>query len=180
MKKILNRVRNVLLFQFKYPWLKHGKNTHCQYSTKFWSPRKHIVLGDNVGIGARCIFQCDTIIGNKVAIAPNVAFLNSDEHNFNVIGKMIWDSGCGEKYQIIIEDDVWIGCGAIILTPVKIGRGSIIAAGSVVTKDVERYSIVAGCPAKLIKWRFTKDEIVEHERILIEHQELSEDQRTYK
>lgn len=151
---------------------------HCQFSANFWSPHKEIILGNNVGIGPRCYFLCDIIVGNKVMIAPNVAFINSDDHNYNVIGKTMWDSGRGDKSRIVVNDDVWIGHGAIILSPVIIGRGSIIAAGSVVTRDVLPYSIVGGSPAKLIKWRFSKDEIIEHEMKLIKSNEMSEDERT--
>ena len=75
----------------------------------------------------------------------------------------------GRKLKLVIEDDCWIGCGAIILTGVKIGRGAIIGAGSVVTKDVKPYSIVLGNPAKKIGMRFSKKEIREHERILYGH-----------
>lgn len=178
LKKVLNWARNIILFRIKYPWIKHGSNIHCQFNSTFWSAHKEIILGDYVGIGSRCSFQCDTNIGSKVMIADSVAFLNSDDHNYNIIGKTMRDSGRGDKYKIIIDDDVWIGHGAIILSPAKIGRGAIIAAGSVVTKDVPSYSIVGGCPAKLIKWRFTKEEIVEHERSLIENNELSEEKRT--
>lgn len=178
MRNLLNGIRNALMFRLKYPWIKHGMNTHCQYSTTFWSPHKHIIFGDNVGIGPGCIFQCDIEIGSKVAIAANVSFLNSDEHNFNIVGKAVWDSGHGYKFKVIVEDDVWIGNGVIIMTPSKVGRGAIIGAGSVVTKDVSPYSIVAGCPAKFIKWRFEKDQILEHERLLIERKEMSEEQRT--
>lgn len=177
-KSLLNLARNTLIFKFRYPWIKHGSNTHCQFSTTFWSPHKHIILGNNVGIGPRCCFLCDTNIGNKVAIAGNVAFLNSDDHNYDIIGKTMWDSGRGDKYKIIVNDDVWIGHGAIILSPVRIGRGAIIAAGSVVTKDVSPYSIVGGSPAKFIKWRFTEEEIIEHERRLVKNNEMSEEERT--
>lgn len=177
-KYILNIFRNILIFDIRYRWIKHGKNTHCQSSTTFWSPRKHIVLGDNVGIGPRCMFLSDTVIGNKVAIAADVAFLNSDDHNYDVIGKTMWDSGRGDKFNITVADDVWIGHGAIILSPARIGRGAIVAAGSVVTKDVSPYSIVGGSPSKFIKWRFTKEEIIEHERLLIESGEMSEGDRT--
>jgi acetyltransferase-like isoleucine patch superfamily enzyme len=174
----LNYLRNILLFKIRYPWVIHGKNIHCQFSTTFWSPHKNIQLGNNVGIGPRCTFLCDTEIGNKVAIASSVAFLNSDDHNYGVVGKSMWDSGRGDNFKIKIEDDVWIGHGAIILSPVKVGRGSIIAAGSVVTKNVERYSIVGGCPAKLIKMRFSKEEILRHENILIEINELLPTEKT--
>ena len=162
----LNTFRNILIFKIKYPWITCGKNVHCQYSTTFWSPHKDIVLGDFVGIGPRCNFLCDTEIGKKVMIAGGVAFLNSNDHVYNIIGKTMWDSGRGEDGKIIVEDDVWIGYGVIILSPVKIGRGSIVAAGSIVLKDVPPYSIVAGGPAKVIKMRFTKEQIIEHERIL--------------
>ncbi len=177
-KSLLNHIRNLMIFRIRYPWIKHGSNTHCQYSTTFWSPHRSIILGDDVGIGPRCTFLCDTVIGNKVAIAGNVAFLNSDDHKYNVIGKAMWDSGRGDKYKIIVKNDVWIGYGAIILSPVRIGWGAIIAAGSVITKDVPPYNIVGGNPAKFIKLRFTEDEIIKHERQLIENGEMSETDRT--
>lgn len=177
-RNLLNKIRNIILFNLIYPWVKTGKNVHCQFSTKFLSPRKYIILGDNVGIGHNCYFLCDTIIGNKVAIASNVAFLNSNEHNYHIIGKAMWDSGRGVKFKIIIEDDVWIGYGSILLSPLKIGRGAIIAAGSVVTKDVPRYNIVAGVPAKTIKIRFSNEEIIEHEKILVSNKEMQEKDKT--
>lgn len=177
-RQFLNALRNVLIFNLLYPWVKRGCNIHCQWSTTFWSPHKHVILGDHVGIGYRCIFLCDIEIGSKVLIASDVAFLNSDDHISNVIGKAMWDSGRGDKYKIIIEDDVWIGHGAIILTPAKIGRGAIIAAGSVVTKEVPKYSIVAGVPAKVIKMRFTSEQIKAHESILIDKGDLSPENRT--
>jgi len=68
----------------------------------------------------------------------------------------------------IIGEDVWIGAFSIIITGVKLGNGSIIGAGSVVTKDVLPYSIVAGVPAKFIKMRFTESEIEIHKKMLEE------------
>ena len=179
-KGVLNRFRNIILFKLFYPWVKIGSNVHCQFSTSFWSPSRSIIIGDNVGIGYRCVFQCDTIIGDKVAIASSVAFLNSDDHNYNVIGKMMWDSGRGDKFKIIVEDDVWIGHGAIILSPATIGRGSIIAAGSVVTKDVLPYSIVAGNPARLLKTRFSPAEILKHEKMQAEGKNKFEEESSLR
>lgn len=99
-------------------------------------------------------------------IACNVAFLNSDDHNYQVVGKAMWNSGRGDKHRIQVEDDVWIGHGAILLAPCRVGRGAIVAAGSVVTRDVPPYAIVGGNPAKTIKMRFTPEQILEHERLL--------------
>ena len=63
------------------------------------------------------------------------------------------------KFDVIVGNDVWIGANAIILAGVKIGDGAVIAAGAVVTKDVEPYSIVGGVPAKEIRKRFTQEQI---------------------
>ena len=63
-----------------------------------------------------------------------------------------------DGYQVIIGNDVWIGANVIILPGVNIGHGAVIAAGAVVTKDVEPYAIVGGVPAKLIKYRFNAEE----------------------
>lgn len=171
-KFLFNAMRNIILFHVRFPWVKIGRNVHCQWSVFFWSPRKHIAIGNDVGIGHGCIFHVDTEIGNKVLIADNVAFLNSDEHRYDVVGKTILDSAHGYEYKVLVEDDVWFGHGAIVLSPARIGRGSIVAAGSVLTKDVPAYSIVGGNPAKLIKMRFTPDQIIEHEKILIKAGEL--------
>lgn len=112
------------------------------------------------------MFLADTAIGNFVLIAGQVGFINSDDHQYNVVGKTMWHSGRGDKFNITIEDDVWIGHGATILSPAHLGKGSIIAAGSVVRGRVERYSIVAGVPARLVKMRFSPEQIREHERLL--------------
>lgn len=104
------------------------------------------------------------VIGNYVSIAPDVKFLLGGNHNLNtfstypfkvmVLGEK---SEAWSKGTIVVEDDVWIGMNVLILSGVTIGKGAVIAAGSVVTKDVPRYSIVAGNPAKVIKYRFSDE-----------------------
>lgn len=163
---VLNSIRNIFLFRIRYPWIRFGRHVHCHWTTRFWSPRRHIVLGSYVGIGHNCLFQADTEIGNMVLIAYNVGFLNCDDHRFNIIGETMWNSARGDQYKIVVEDDVWIGHGSLILSPARIGRGAIVAAGSVVFKDVPRYAIVGGNPAKLLKMRFSPEQIIEHECIL--------------
>ena len=175
---LLNRCRNVLLFGIKYRWVKHGRDTHCQSSALFTSRRRDVILGDHVGIGHHCIFAAATEVGDKVLIGSVCAFLNSDDHRYDIVGKAMVDSGRGDQYEIIVEDDVWIGYGSILLSPLRIGRGSIVAAGSVVTRDVPRYAVVGGVPAKVLRMRFTPEQIAEHERTLIEKGELEASQRT--
>jgi acetyltransferase-like isoleucine patch superfamily enzyme len=131
-----------------------------------WSPRRKVRLGDYVQFGKGCLVQADLTIGNKVLIARDVAFIGRDDHRVDIVGKTIWDSGRGDRFETVVEDDVWIGHGAIIMAGVVIGRGSVVAAGSVVTKDVARYSIAAGVPARAVRMRFTPEQIEEHERLL--------------
>ena len=101
------------------------------------------------------------IIGNYCSIADDVRFLLGGEHQIRSISTFpfkVWAFGekmeAGSKGNIVIKDDVWIGTDAIICSGITIGQGAIVAAGSVVTKDVEPYAIVGGNPAKLIKYRF--------------------------
>ncbi len=106
-------------------------------------------------------------IGSYVSISNDVKFILGGNHQYTGIMsypfKVNFNRDKYEAYsngKIVIEDDVWIGMAAMILSGVKIGKGAIIAAGSVVTKDVEPYSIVGGNPAKIIKYRF-EEEIIE-------------------
>ncbi len=104
------------------------------------------------------------IIGNYVSIGPEVIFNVSADHHTETLSTYpfaahILKAGKEgvSKGDIIIDDDVWIGSKAIILSGVHIGQGAVVAAGATVTKDVEPYSIVGGTPAKLIKKRFPAD-----------------------
>lgn len=67
---------------------------------------------------------------------------------------------------VVIEDDVWVGTRATILKGVRIGHGSIVVAGAIVVRSVPPYSIVGGVPARVLKWRWSVDEIVRHEALL--------------
>lgn len=72
----------------------------------------------------------------------------------------------GFDRDVIVESDVWIGCNVTLLAGVTIGRGSTVAAGAVVTRSMPPYSVIGGVPAKVIKFKWTIDQIIEHERAL--------------
>ena len=102
------------------------------------------------------------MIKNYVSIAQNVTFILNAEHYvdrlstypFKVKMLQTQTSESFGKGDIIVDDDVWIGYGATIMSGVHIGQGAVVAAGAVVTKDVPPYAIVGGVPAKVIKYRF--------------------------
>ena len=121
--------------------------------------------GVDIYFGYDCHIGANLIVGSKVLIASNVSFVGGD-HAFQTVGKYIKDSDRERLKDIIIEDDVWIGHGVIVLQGITIHRGAVVAAGSVVVKDVPSYGIVGGNPAKLIKKRFTDAEAKQHESML--------------
>lgn len=106
-------------------------------------------------IGSFCSFASGIKIGrmnhpiNYVSTHPFLYYSNR--------GFIEGDKTIPQKDHVIIEDDVWIGNNAIILPGVKIGRGAVIGAGAVVTKDVPSYAIFGGVPARLIRWRFEEN-----------------------
>jgi acetyltransferase-like isoleucine patch superfamily enzyme len=161
---ILNGLRTFVKLTLLNPWVKHGSPTRCPMDVWFWAPHRRISMGDFVQFGPGCSVQCDIAFGSKILIARRVAFVGRDDHRIDEVGKAIWDSGRGDSFQTTVEDDVWIGHGAIVIAGVTIGRGSIVAAGSVVTRDVPRYAIVAGVPARVVRMRFSPEQMEEHER----------------
>lgn len=171
---LLYRVTNRLLMYINYHRFsrigKHVKffplNSHFVY--------KNIEMGDDISINPGCNFltyKSKLYIGNKVLFGPNVT-IRGGNHPYDVVGKFIWDIGEDEKrpeddQDVVIEDDVWVGCNVTILKGVHVGRGAIIGAGAVVTKSVAPYSIYGGVPAKKIRNRFaTVEETIEHDHKL--------------
>jgi len=110
-------------------------------------------IGNNVGIAQNCFIQVrgKVVIGNDVIFGPGV-YLFSENHNFEDPDLPVVVQGETRK-GVVIEDGVWIGARAVILDGVRISHNSIVAAGSLVNKDVPAYSIVGGIPAKVIKMR---------------------------
>lgn len=143
-----NKIRNYVV---KKMLKKCGKNPHIGRKALIGSGL-NIEMGDESSIGENCRVN-NVIIGNGVMMAEDVLIF-ANNHKFDNLKESMVFQGFSELRTLYIEDDVWIGARSIILASVnKIGKGSIIAAGAVVTKDVEDYSIVGGNPAKVIKYR---------------------------
>lgn len=167
---ILSKIkRNVLRIIFRRLFKKCGKNVLFDpYGSYTFN---NISIGNDVIIGpGACLWASDSSIniGNKVMLGPNVIMMGGN-HNTSIIGKYMFDvkeKNGSDDGPIFIDDDVWIGAGAIILKGVKINRGSIVAAGAIVTKNVDSFSIVGGNPAKVIKKRWSDEEIRTHLYVL--------------
>lgn len=153
-----------------------GKHTILTPPFNFGNPR-NIFIGNYVGIGSHVFISAINarcIIKDHCAIAER--FTVHTGNHAQVVGKFVTDitdrnKPRGYDADVVVEEDVWIGCNVTLLSGVKIGRGSIVAAGSVVTKSCLPYSVIGGIPAKFIKYRFCIDEIVKHEQILYDEKE---------
>lgn len=147
-----------------------GKNVYLEYPLMFHNPA-NVFLEDNTSIKAFATVlntKGRFIMRRNSGAAQGLTVVTGNHHP--VKNKWFYDSvKCGladvEK-DVIIETDVRIGANVTILSGVTIGRGCIIGAGAVIRKDTPPYSVVIGNPAKIIKFVFTPEEIVEHEKNL--------------
>ena len=139
-------LRNILL-----PYQK-GINVTIWDNVQIDSPSK-LIIGNNVSVNRGCILHAggEIEIGNDVLIGPGV-IIYSQNHSYRDLSKKIINQGYNTK-KVNIDSNVWIAANAIILPGVTIGEGAVVAAGSVVTKDVEPNTIVGGNPAIFIKIR---------------------------
>lgn len=146
---VLSRIRSLFWGIFLK---KIGNRVEIRNRVKIMSPNK-VEIGDDVLINSDTKIggQCEVKIGNGVLISYNVNLLSQSHEykNPNIpIRKQGYYGG-----PLIIEDDVWLGANVVVFPNVKIGKGAIVGANSVVTKDVAPYTIVGGIPAKFIKSR---------------------------
>ena len=138
--------------KFTYENMYLGSNIYIGYGADMVASRSRIILGDHI------------VFGPKVSI-------RGGDHRIDMIGKYIDEVDDTMKMpendkDVILEGDNWIGMNVTILKGVTIGRGSIIAAGAVVNKSIPPYSIAGGVPAKILRQRFSPQEIFEHESLL--------------
>lgn len=166
-----DRWRRVLTCLYRPRFAAHGE--------KFWfDPMGQytfstISVGDDValGEGAYLIAIRSRIrIGNHVMFGPEVT-IRGGNHRTDVVGRFMKSIRDEEKRPeddlgVVIDDDVWVGTRAVILSGVRIGRGAVVGAGATVTRSVLPYAIVVGNPARLLRFRWDVNTILEHERRL--------------
>jgi acetyltransferase-like isoleucine patch superfamily enzyme len=166
-KQLWRRLKMILI---RPAFSKHGR--HFIFDPNANYSYENIEVGDDVSIGAGAVLlasESKIVIGDKVMFGPNVTVVGGN-HNTSIVGRFMYDiqeKRPEDDQDVVFEDDIWVGSGAIILKGVKVGRGSILAAGAVVINDVLPYTIVGGTPAKIIGLRFGDIETIsKHETLL--------------
>jgi len=163
--------QRLLMYLHRPLFASHGRN--FQFDPYGLYSFHTIAVGDDVSLGSRpCLIAAKSRIqiGNHVMFGPEVT-IRGGNHRIDLVGRFMTSVTNEEKRPeddrgVVIEDDVWVGTRAIILHGVLIGRGSVIGAGAVVTKDVPPYALVVGVPASVVKFRWDVETILRHEAML--------------
>ncbi|WP_188547935.1 acyltransferase [Rhodococcoides trifolii] len=146
--------------------VKFNRTLHVGPGSIVWAP-SHLAIGNNVYIGKHVTVQVDGEIGDETLIANGAGIVGKRDHDYQEVGIPVRSaSWVGDNPSLsrktIVGSDVWIGFNSVVYSGVTVGNSAIIAAGSVVTKDVPENEIVAGVPARRVKYRFTEDEFRAH------------------
>jgi chloramphenicol O-acetyltransferase type B len=149
------------LFLYRFKSIGSG----CRIASGVFIYPKRVEIGKSCFIGRNCYLDGSIKVGDFTMLAGSVSIVGGD-HSFDRPCTLMRESGREHWKTTLIGKDVWIGYGSIILNGVQVGDGSVIAAGSVVTKNVAAFSIVAGNPAKFIKMRFSIDDQRLHSEFL--------------
>jgi acetyltransferase-like isoleucine patch superfamily enzyme len=161
-KEIMKELRAWVLVRFRYTGARVGKGFHVGKSV---SIGPGFIAGDYVYIGLQSQLSPRVHIGNYSSLSAHVAVVGAD-HQFDMPGVPVVFSGRPPSCITTIGQDVLIGHGAILLRGVTIGNGAIVGAGAVVTKDVPPYAVVAGVPAKIMRYRFDERGRAIHDAML--------------
>ena len=173
MDKISIKINNIIdKIRNKHRKVNHiqiGKNSNLAHHCEV----KNTIIGNRTSIGRYTKIQ-DSVIGNYCSISWDVSIgalnhpmsrISTNAFTYRKMFGIVKENKEIYNMKTIIGNDVWIGCNAVILAGVTVGDGAVIAAGAIVTKDVEPYSVVGGVPAKHIKYRFDKKTIKELEKL---------------
>lgn len=174
-------LRQFRLRNAKKSWREKNKHNQTRVKTIF---NQDLVEVGNYTYGTINISSTKDVakvhIGHFCSIADNVLFMINNEHPLDHVStypfkaRILSMGGEAEsKGDIIVHDDVWIGNNAMIMSGIEIGQGAVVAAGAIVTKNVPPYAIVAGVPAKIIKYRF--DEATRSKLEKIDYSKITED-----
>jgi len=139
-----------------------GSRFHVGFGSRIWAPSR-LVVGDDVYVGRYSTIEVDGSIGDGCLIANNVGIIGRQDHDVWRVGvparraPWVGDHPTDLSIPTHLEEDVWVGFGAVILSGVRIGRSAIVGAGALVVRDVAPGSVAAGVPARPVGARFRSD-----------------------
>lgn len=168
-------------FNIKYKLRQCGKNSIIENPCRIESPRS-VIIEENVNI--RFGFSIinarneNVIIKRNTTIAPNVTIVtNNHVPTIGIPIFLLTSSHINDKStDIVIEEDVWIGTNVTILAGASLGRGAIVGANALVTKRIPPYAVVTGIPARIVATRFSKEQIIMHEKLLYNQKDRLSDE----
>lgn len=163
LKRVMKRFRIWFLINTKYAGVTVGKEFYVAWRVKIHRPGFR--AGDYVYIGPYTEISPHVHIGNYTSLSSWVVITGAD-HCFSKVGLPIIYSGRPASCTTRIGHDVLIGHGVTIMRGINIGNGVVVGARAVVTKDIPPYAIVAGVPARIIRYRFDEEKINIHEEML--------------
>jgi maltose O-acetyltransferase len=166
-----NRWQSLLVALYRPRFANHGKDFWFDPAGRYTFST--ISVGDDVLLNDHpCLIASRSriVIGSHVMFGPGVTIVGGN-HRTDIVGRFMTSIRDEEKRpeddrEVVIEDDVWVGARAVLLSGVRVGRGAVVGAGAVVTKSVPPYGIAAVNPARLLRFRWDVDTILEHERLL--------------
>ncbi len=169
--KLPQKIYNRLYIRLIKRQITCGSNVCITPSIRIFGTQ--ISVGNDVSIGEEALFMCTSApisIGDSVMFGPRVTIITGD-HRIDYLGKKIKHVKHEEKLPendqpVRICGDNWIGANVTILKGVTVNEGAVVAAGAVVTDDVPPYAVVGGVPARVLKYRFTEEEIARHKELL--------------
>lgn len=164
------RIRTSILPLIKWSCKAHSIGEGFQWGRPFSA--RDAKIGRYVYIARGCDFSGRVVIGDLTMASTNCVVLGRDHIFDDVELPMRYNFPAKERPETVIGADVWLGHGVILMEGIRIGRGSIIAAASVVTSDVPPYSIFGGIPARKIRDRFSKDNAEKHDQLLYDQELL--------
>ena len=163
LKELMKSLRMRVLLRLRFRGANVGRGFHVAWGVVIHGP--DFEAGDYVYLGPFVEVAPCVRIGNYSSLSSYVVITGND-HRFDVPGVPIRFSGRPDAVTTDIGQDVLIGHGAVVMRGVTIGNGAVIGAGAVVTHDVPPYAVVAGVPARVLRYRFGAEGIARHESML--------------
>lgn len=157
-------VRSLLVPLFRAFFRANEIGEGFQWGLPLSLPSGSVRIGRYAYVGGSGSIMGPVVIGDFCMLSSHVRIIGNDHRTDVVGGPTRLEFPSSDRPLTVFEADSWVGQGAMLMEGVTIGRGAVVAAGAIVTKSVPPYAVVAGVPARLVRERFTPEQIEAHEK----------------